>query len=162
MKNNYILYMPYLRNSIAYDHDFWYTCVKWWYLQVLFFIYFFYIFIFWTVKGQKMAQDDKKILQLMSQEPYIIWLSFMVHLCKLMISLGFFFFFFFFFSKFWFCGLFGRSKDKKLPKITKNFVLCTLYLRNYASFLDLWWTCVKAQYLHVFFTFFLNFNFWGQ
>ena len=37
-----------------------------------FFHIFFYIFIFWTVKGQKMAQDDKKILQLMSQEPYII------------------------------------------------------------------------------------------
>ena len=26
--------MPYIRNSIAYDHDFWYTCVKWWYHQV--------------------------------------------------------------------------------------------------------------------------------
>ena len=28
MKNNYIHHMPYLRNSIAYDHDFWYTIVK--------------------------------------------------------------------------------------------------------------------------------------
>ena len=26
--NNYIRYMPYLQNSIAYDHDFWYTFVK--------------------------------------------------------------------------------------------------------------------------------------
>ena len=26
----------YLRNSIAYDHDFWYNFVKWWYLQVAF------------------------------------------------------------------------------------------------------------------------------
>ena len=31
--NNYICHAPYLRNSIAYDHDFWYTCVKSWYLQ---------------------------------------------------------------------------------------------------------------------------------
>ena len=25
---NYICYVPFLRNSVAYDHDFWYTCVK--------------------------------------------------------------------------------------------------------------------------------------
>ena len=121
MKNNYILYMPYLRNSIAYDHDFWYTCVKWWYLQVLFFIYFFYIFIFWTVKGQKMAQDDKKILQLMSQEPYIIWLSFMVHLCKLMISLGFFFFFF----KILVLWVVWKVKGQKIAENNKK--LCPLH-----------------------------------
>ena len=28
--------LTYLRNSIAYDHDFWYTCVKWWHLQTHF------------------------------------------------------------------------------------------------------------------------------
>ena len=74
-------------------------------------------------------------------------------LCKLMISLGVSFIF----SKFWFCGLLRGSKYKKWPKMTKNFVLCTLYLRNYTSFLDLWCT-----YLHVFFTIFPNFNFQGQ
>ena len=26
--NNYIRYTPYLKNNIAYNHDFWYTCVK--------------------------------------------------------------------------------------------------------------------------------------
>ena len=26
--NGYIRYMPYLRNSIAYEHNYWYTCVK--------------------------------------------------------------------------------------------------------------------------------------
>ena len=55
MKNNiYIHHMPYLRDSIAYDHDFWYSYVKWWYLQA-----FFEIFVFWAVrgaKGQKMAK----------------------------------------------------------------------------------------------------------
>ena len=25
---NYIRYVPYLRNSTTYDHNFWYTCAK--------------------------------------------------------------------------------------------------------------------------------------
>ena len=32
--NNYIHHVPYLRNSIAYDHDFWYTCLEWWHLTM--------------------------------------------------------------------------------------------------------------------------------
>ena len=61
--NNYICHAPYLRNSIAYDHEFWYTCVKWWYL-VLFFD-FFDIFIFLAVrgvKGQKIAQKNNNYI----------------------------------------------------------------------------------------------------
>ena len=53
--------MPYLRNSITYDHDFWYTCVKWWYVQTFFFILFFN-FNFWAVsgmKGQNIVQNEK-------------------------------------------------------------------------------------------------------
>ena len=82
--------MPYLRNSI-YDHDFWYTYVKL-YLQAFF--HFFKIFIFQIVSGVykrgKMAQNEKKIClsHSVSQEPYIIWLSFIVHLCQVMISPG--------------------------------------------------------------------------
>ena len=60
MKNkNYICHAPYLRNSIAYDHEFWYTCVKWWYFEVLF--DFFDIFIFPAIRGvkeQKIAQKN--------------------------------------------------------------------------------------------------------
>ena len=55
INNNYICHTPYLRNSIAYDHDD--ICRS--------FFQFFDIFIFWAVrgvKGQKMAQDDKNIL----------------------------------------------------------------------------------------------------
>ena len=83
---NYIRHAPYLRNIIAYDHDFWYTCVKWWFL------------IFWFVGGvesKKMAQNDKKscLLHFISQEWYIIWLSFMMHWCEMMISVGVFYFF---------------------------------------------------------------------
>ena len=56
--------MPYLKNSIAYDYDSWYTLAKWLYLQVFFF-YFLKIFIFWGClwgkKRVKMAQNDKKL-----------------------------------------------------------------------------------------------------
>ena len=49
--NNYICHALHLRNSIAYDHNFWYTCVKWWYLQVFF-------PLFWNhFKGLKIAQN---------------------------------------------------------------------------------------------------------
>ena len=48
-KKNYICHVPYLRNSIVYDHDFWYTCVKWWYLLMIF--SFFQILIFLFVRG---------------------------------------------------------------------------------------------------------------
>ena len=28
MKNNYICHASYLKNGVAYGHDFWYACVK--------------------------------------------------------------------------------------------------------------------------------------
>ena len=45
------------------------------------------------VKGQKMVQNDKKFCPLhpITQEPYIIWLSFIVQICKMIISSGVFF-----------------------------------------------------------------------
>ena len=62
MKNkNYVCHMPYLRNSIAYDHDFWCT-VKNDDISMRFF-HFFKILIFQVVcgiKGEKMAQNGKK------------------------------------------------------------------------------------------------------
>ena len=41
---NYIHHVPYLRNFMAYDDDFWYTCGKWWYLRA--FLSFFQNFDF--------------------------------------------------------------------------------------------------------------------
>ena len=79
--NNYIHHTPYLRNSLAYDHDFWYTCVKW-YLQVCFFFPFFLNFKRFC------------LLHFISRESYIIWWSFMVHLCEIIIFPGIFFHFF--------------------------------------------------------------------
>ena len=83
------------------------------------FFHFFKILIFWvvrSVKGQKMAHNDKKLCRLLviSQEPYIIWSWSMVHKCKRIISLGVFYIF----SKFF----------------TKNYVCCTPYLSKHTSF----------------------------
>ena len=129
--DNYICHAPYLRNSIVYDHDFWYTCVEcisWSFFHV------FKILIFGAVrrvKGQKMAQNDKKLSPscLISQEPYIKWSSFMVHICKRIISPGFVYIFYQF--KFW--GSIAGQKGKKWSKTTKKYVCCTSYLRRYTS-----------------------------
>ena len=61
-----------------------------------------------------------------SQEPYIIWLSFMVQMCKMIISPGCFFNF----SKFWFSWCQRDWKGKKRPKMTKNYVCLTLISRT--------------------------------
>ena len=46
---------PYVRNRTSYYHNFWYTYVKWWYLQGLFFIFS----EFWGLKAQKISQNEK-------------------------------------------------------------------------------------------------------
>ena len=55
--NNYICHLPYLTNSITYDHDLWYTCVKWWYLQDFF--SFFLKFSFFRLLGGKNSPKSK-------------------------------------------------------------------------------------------------------
>ena len=97
MKKKIVCCTPYLRNHASYDFHLWYTYVKWKYLWAIFF-HFFKILIFQIVrwiKGQKMAQNHKKFypLCLISQEPYIIWSSFMVHFYKTIISPGVFYIF---------------------------------------------------------------------
>ena len=99
-----------------------------------FFFFFFFqflkILIFWFVKGrvkvQKTVQNNQKFCRscFISQEPYIIWLSFMVHLlCKMIISPGVFFIFF----KVWFFGLWVRGvKGHKMFQDDKNFCLLPL------------------------------------
>ena len=80
-----------------------------------------------------------------SHEPYIIWFSFMAHMCKMMISPGisFFFFFFFHFNKILICQVVSRLKGQKRPKMTKNSICCTTYLRNHSSYdCHLCYTCV--------------------
>ena len=69
------------------------------------FFILFKILIFWVVrrvKGQKIGENDKNFCLscLISQEPFIIWSSFLVHMCKMVISPSFFLVF----SKFDFLG----------------------------------------------------------
>ena len=92
-----------------------------------FFYFFSQISIFGVnsvVKGQKMAQNDKKVclLHSISQEAYIIWLWFLAHMCKIMIYPAFFFFFLFL------RGVGGRGRGArggegivKVEKITHNY-----------------------------------------
>ena len=120
--NNYIGNTPYLKNSIAYNYDFWHTCVKQQYLQVLF--SFFQILIFWVVrvvKGQKIAQKDKnlRLLCLTYHEPYTIWPSPVVHKCKLILSTGKVFLLFYFFKVFIF-SVVRRVKGQKMARNDKK------------------------------------------
>ena len=81
------------------------------------FFQFFKILIFWVVsgiKGQKAVPNHKKFCLscFISQEPCIIWLSFMVHMCKMIISLGIYCIF----SKFWFFRVLVGERAKHGPK----------------------------------------------
>ena len=86
-------------------------------------------------KSKKMVQNDKKfcLLHSISQEPCIIWLKFMVHICKMIIFSGVFFHFFKFLI-FWVHKKGGRKRAKNSPKWQKNSVPCAWYLRNHASY----------------------------
>ena len=149
MKNdNYICHMAYFRKSIAYDYDFWYTCVKWWYLPGNFFSFFFFeIFIFQAVKGvkgEKMARDNKKILSgalHISRTIYDMIVIYDTLVSNVDISRRFFFFFFIF-SKFWFSGSLGREGCKRAkdgPKWEK--ILCRApYHRNHTHMIFIYGT----------------------
>ena len=73
-----------------------------------------------------------------SQELYIIWLWFSVHMSKMMISPVFFFIF----LKFWFWGV-SRSKRAKNDLKLLISVCHTLCLRNCRSYQDFWYAHVK-------------------
>ena len=81
-KKSYIRHAPYQEQ---------YSIWSWVLLHILIFL------VVNEVKGPKMVQNDKRLCtsSSFSQEPYIIWLSFMVHICKTIISPIVFFFQFF-------------------------------------------------------------------
>ena len=87
-----------------------------------------------------------------SQKAYIIWLWFLVHVCKMMASPDAFFISFFFIFIFIFLVVTG-VKCKKWPKMTKNSFYLTPYFSNCTSYdCDFCYTCVK-WYLQQFFSF---------
>ena len=63
MKNNsYTYHVPFFKNSIAYDHDFWFTCVSFGSPGVFFFFFFFLISIFglgWGDGGKRAKNGPK-------------------------------------------------------------------------------------------------------
>ena len=163
--NNYICYPRYLRNSIAYHHDFWCTCAKWWYLSLgVFFSFSKFLFfgLLGRVKGQKTIQNDKKscLLHSVSQEPYIIWLSLMVHLC--IGNDNIFKCFFHFFKILIFRVVRRRLKGKKPSKMKKNSVWCTPYLRNHIIWLSFMVHICKMIISSGVFDIFLKFLFSGS
>ena len=126
------------------------------------FFHFLKIFIFHIVrwvKGPKKVQNDKKVCpsHFISQEPYIIWLSFMVQMCKMIISPGAFSV-----LEFWSSKWSGGWKGKKWPKMKNISVSHALHFRNHISYdVHLWHTCMCKSIisLDIFFIFVQNFDF---
>ena len=121
--NNYIRYVPYLRNSV-------YSIWSWFlvYLcKMMMFSYFFKILIFLVVrgvKGQKIVQNDKNSVSHASYlrnhkyaHHFVVWK------CKMMISAGVLFIF----LKLWFFRLLGGSKSKNGPKWQKTPLSCLIF-----------------------------------
>ena len=119
------------------------------------FFHFFKIWIFRVVSGIKGKKNDPKwqkkcLSRSISQEPCIIWFSFMVHLCKMIISPGVVSFF----LDFDFLGCSG-VKGQKIVQNDKNYVCRAPYLRNHTPYdCHLWYTIVKWWYLQVIFSIF--------
>ena len=72
-------------------------------------------------KNSQKWQENTYLLHLIFQEPYIIWSTFIVHICKRIISSGSFFFF----SKIWFLGSLG-GKRKKMAENDKKILSVSL------------------------------------
>ena len=98
----FVCHVSYLRNHASYDCHLCYICVKLWYLQVCVFFFSFLKKLWFSgflggggKRAKKLVLNDKKfcLSHSRSKEPYIIWFSFIVHMCKMVISLGFFSFF---------------------------------------------------------------------
>ena len=133
MTKNFVCHSLYLRNHKTFDCHLRYTSGKLWYLHAFF--HFFKISMFWVigrVKGIKITQNDKKLWlsHLISQEAYIIWSSFLVHMCKRIISQACFVHFF----QILIFRVNSGVKGKTWPKMTQNYGYHTPYLRKHTSY----------------------------
>ena len=126
---------PYLRNHVSHDHHVWYATVKWLYLQEFFHFFknFDYSGCSEGQRGKKWPKMTKKtLLCLISQEPYIIWSSFMVHMCNRIISPRVFYIY----SKFLF-GVNNGVKGKKMAQSDKK--LCLSYSISQEAYITWLW-----------------------
>ena len=125
--------MSYLRNSIAYDLDFWCTCVKWWYLEGLFLIFF--KFSCFRLLGGKRAKDGPRWQKNSGCTSYLRnHISYDCHLWYTWVK-WYLQDVFFFFSKFWFPELLEverRAWRAKMVQNEKKFCLsCSISLESY-------------------------------
>ena len=124
----------------TYDFHLCYICVK---SPSILFI--FSKFWFSGLSGDKTVKNSPKWPKILSshsisQEPYIIWLSFVETSLKWYLQA-----FFHFFKILIFQVVRGSKGKKTRSKMTKSYVHCALYLRNHTSYdLHLWYTCVKG------------------
>ena len=150
--------MPYLRNHIAYDHDFSFTCVKWWYLQLFFSV--FQNLIFGVVKGQKTVQNDKKLsvtLDISGTIHHMI-VIYGSHVCQMIISPCVLFIFW----KFWFFGLLGGLEGQNTIQNDKKFCLsCSISQEPFIIWLPFMVHMCQMIISPCNFLFFQNFDFWG-
>ena len=123
MTNNYIRHAPYLRNRPSSDHNFWYTYVKWWYLQGVFSLLLNYEFL-GCYEGKRVKNSPKwKITNLLCaipKEQYSIWSWFMEHLYIYDDDISRVFFSF---KNFWFFRSLVGKRAKTGPKWQKNLSL---------------------------------------
>ena len=100
---------PYFKNHASYDCHLWHTCIKW-YLSVVFSFFLNFDFLgFQWGKGAKKGPKFCLLHSISEEQLYIVWLSFVVGKCKMIVSpvaspIN---------SKFLFLGLLGGSEGKK-------------------------------------------------
>ena len=114
---------PYPSKHTSYDCAFCCTSLKWWHLQMLF--SFFQNFSFLGCWG--------KCSHCISQELYIIWLWFLVHMCKMMISPAIFFLQFFkilIFRGFQSLLINAKRKFWGVPHLLQIFVIFIIMFRR--------------------------------
>ena len=137
MKKNYVHHTPYLKNHLSYDGNLWYTFVKWWYLQMLFFIFYKILFsgLLRSIKREKMAQNDK-ILSIMLHISGTIHYMIVIygrHVQNDDISRHFFFQFF----KILIFWVVSRVKGQKMTWNDKKFnPLCSIFQEPYIIWLS--------------------------
>ena len=98
------------------------------------FFHFFKMLVFWIVrekvKGKKCPKMTRKLSHSISQELYLIWLWFLVHVCKMMISPAIFFLFF---QKSDFSGF-----SKFINKCQKEILRCAPLSSDVFDFFNTW------------------------